>query len=318
MSKKRWLIIGVIVVAAVLLAILFDTMLANHRPAITSLEAPKRVFPLASCQIVCNVTDRDGDELSYNWSASGGGITGEGATVTWTAPHSEGSYNVTVIVTDGRGGTVTNYVIITVRRNRAPTIISLVADADWILPSGSLNVTCDATDSDGDELSYEWTATGGDITGTGPEVTWTAPQEAGIYDITVVVKDGHGSSDTEMVPISIAPEQPPIIEDLLITKDRYGHCYLKPYSGGYYVGKKQMYDIECVVSDTSIELFYEWSCTGGNISGEGSMVAWTAPDTSGKVTVAVIVSDIAGNMAGKNLVLNVVSCSTCTFGSCSG
>jgi len=133
-----------------------------------------------------------------------------------------------------------------------------------------------------------------------------------------VVRDGHGSSDTGTLPASVAPEQPPTIEDLLITKDRYGHCYLKKYSGGYYVGKEQMYDIECIVSDTGIELFYEWSCTGGELSGEGSLVTWTAPNTSGKVTVTVIVSDIAGNMVIKNLVLNVVSCSTCTFGYCSG
>ena len=318
-NKKRFIVIVVIVAAAVILAILFDMMLANHRPAITSLEAkPERVLPLRSCQIVCNTTDRDGDELRYNWSASGGGINGEGATVTWTAPNSAGSYNVTVIVTDGRGGTVTNYVTIIVRTNRSPTINSLIADADWVLPLGSLNVTCDAADSDGDEISYEWSTSGGNITGTGPEVTWTAPQEVGIYNITVVVRDGHGSSDTGTLPASVAPEQPPTIEDLLITKDRYGHCYLKKYSGGYYVGKEQMYDIECIVSDTGIELFYEWSCTGGELSGEGSLVTWTAPNTSGKVTVTVIVSDIAGNMVIKNLVLNVVSCSTCTFGYCSG
>jgi hypothetical protein len=115
MNKKRYLIIVGIVVAAVLISILFYTMLANHRPVITSLEAePERVLPSGSCQIVCNATDRDGDELSYGWSADGGGITGEGATVTWTAPNSEGSYNVTVTVTDGRGGEVMNQVTITV------------------------------------------------------------------------------------------------------------------------------------------------------------------------------------------------------------
>ena len=115
MNKKRWLVIMGIVAAAVLLSILFYTMLANHRPAITSLEAePERVLPSGSCQIVCTASGRDGDELSYNWSASGGEINGEGATVTWTAPNSEGSYNVTVTVTDGRGGEVMNQVTITV------------------------------------------------------------------------------------------------------------------------------------------------------------------------------------------------------------
>lgn len=114
-KKKRYLLIVGIVAAAVLLSILFYTMLANHRPAITSLAAePERVLPSGSCQIVCTASDRDDDELSYGWSADRGGITGEGATVTWTAPNSEGSYNVTVTVTDGRGGEVMNQVTITV------------------------------------------------------------------------------------------------------------------------------------------------------------------------------------------------------------
>jgi len=322
MNKKRLVVILVIVVVAVILAILVDMMLANHRPAITSLEAEReRVLSSGSCQIVCIASDADGDELSYNWSASGGEITGEGATVTWTAPDSVGFYDVAVTVTDGRGAEATTTRTIEVRTNKPPIIAGLTADAIWTLPSGSLQVACNASDPDGDGLSYEWTASGGNITGTGATVNWTAPETVGMYDVTVVVTDGYGGSDTRTLPISVVTGQPPIIEDLLITKDRYGHCYLKSYSGGYYVGREQKYDIECIVADTSIELFYEWSYTGGEIfelSEDGSMIAWTAPNTSDKVTITVTVSDIAGNMASKNLVLKVVSCSTCTFGSCAG
>jgi hypothetical protein len=201
-------------------------------------------------------------------------------------------------------------VTITVRTNEPPTITSLVADADWTLLSGSIQVTCTDSDPDGDELSYEWTATGGDISGTGAVVNWTAPEEVGIYYVTVVVKDGHGSTATDSVPISAVTEQPPNIEALLITAE---HCYLREYSGGYYVGKEQKYDIECIVSDTSGELSYNWSCDGGEFSGEGSLITWIAPNTSTDVTVTVIVSDIAGNMMIKNILLKVVACSACTF-----
>ncbi|MGB6872964.1 MAG: Ig-like domain-containing protein [Dehalococcoidia bacterium] len=311
MNKKRWLVIIVIVAAAVLLSILFDTMLANHRPAITSLEAPERVLPSGSCQIICTASDRDGDELSYNWSASGGNISGTGASVNWAAPDSVGSYNVTVWVTDDRGGEVMSQLTITVRANWPPTITSLVADAVWTTLSGSLQVTCTASDPDGDELSYEWSATGGDISNTGAVVNWTAPEEVGIYNVTVVVTDGHGSSATDSLPISVATEQPPIIEALLVTAE---HCYLKEEGSGYKVGKGQKYDIECIVSDTSVELFYEWSCDGGELSGDDSLITWTAPNMSGYVTVTVIASDIADNRMRKSIILNVVSCSPCTFG----
>jgi hypothetical protein len=312
MNKRRLLIIIGIVALVAVLVILFDTILANHRPAIAGVEAPERVIPLGRCEIVCIASDRDGDALSYNWSASAGSISGIGAAVNWTAPGSPGSYNITVTVTDGRGGEATKQRTIEVRANSAPTIGTFVADADWTLPSGTLQVTCNATDPDGDQLSYEWSATGGDISGTGAVVGWNAPQEVGVYYITAVVKDGHGSSAAYSLPISVATEQPPIIEALLVTAD---HCYLKTYSWGYKVGKIQEYHIECVVADTSIEVSYQWSCEHGQISGDGSRITWTAPnETLERTTITVIVSNIAGNMAVKNITLNVVNCSPCTFG----
>jgi hypothetical protein len=320
MNKRRFLVIVGIVVAAVLLAILFDTMLANHRPAITSLKAEADwTTPSGSIQVTCNATTPDGDELSYNWSASGGAITGEEATVTWTAPLSEGSYNVTVTVTDSRGDKATDYVTITVRPDSPPTITSLVADAAWTMPSGSLQVTCNASDPDGDELSYEWTATGGNITGTGAVVNWTAPAEVGIYDITVVVSDGHGEEATRFVPLSVDLGAPPIIESLIVTP--IGHEYLRKSTVGYDydVWKAEKYDIECIVSDTSGGVFYDWSCTGGNISGEGSLITWTAPDKSSvEVTVTVTVSDAADNMMRKSIDFYVPFCACGSWGLESG
>ena len=313
MNRKGYVVIAVIVVAAVLLAILLDAMLANHLPAITSLEAaPERVLPAGSCQIMCNATDRDGDELSYNWSAIGGEINGEGATVIWTAPNSVGFYDVTVVVTDGRGGEVTSTKTIEVRTNKPPEINSLIADADWTRPAGSLQVTCTALDLDNDELSHEWSTDGGDISGTGAVVNWTAPQEIGIYHVTVSVTDDHGSSATDSLSISVATEQPPIIEELVVTAE---HCYLKTYSWGYKVGKEQEYQIECTTEDTGVELSYNWSCEDGTISGGGSVITWTAPDEYlENTTVTVVVSDITVNMVRKSVALNVVSCSKCTFG----
>jgi len=317
MNKKRWLVIIVIVAAAVIVAILLDTMLANHRPAITGLEAdPEKVIPLGSCQIACNASDRDGDQLSYNWSASGGEINGEGATVTWTAPRSEGSYNVTVIVTDGHGGEVMDYVIVEVRANKPPIITSLIADAEWTLPSGSIQVTCDASDPDGDELSYEWSTNGSDISGTGAVANWTAPEQVGIYYITVVVRDGHGQEDTRLVILSAATGTPPTIEGLIVNAD---HKYLKENGTGYdyKVGKEQKYDIECTVSDPSVGVSYDWLCDGGaisEISEDGSMITWTAPDTEVEVTVTVVVTDVADNSVSQSTILNVVRCSACTFG----
>jgi hypothetical protein len=306
---RRWLVTIVIVVVAVVLAIILDTMLSNHRPAIVALQAdPQKVTPSESCQILCTASDADNDELGYNWSVSGGEIHGVGYNITWTAPPSEGSHNITVTVTDGRGGEDMGYVVIEVRDNEPPEIGSLAADVKWTLPLDSFRVICDAEDPDEDDLSYEWTVDGGDISGTGAVVNWTAPQEFGVYGITVTVEDGHGSSDTRTLPVIVALEQPTIIADLAVTAE---HCYLKPYSWGYKVGKGQEYRIVCTAADVGIELVYDWSWEDGTISGEGSMITWTAPDEYiRRTTITVAVS----GMDFESVVLEVVTCSACTFG----
>ncbi len=122
MNKKYLIIVG-IVAAAVLLSILFYTVLANHRPAITGLEAePGIVLPLGSCQIVCTASARDGGELNYEWSATGGNITGTGAVVNWTAPQEVGTYDVTVVVTDGNGDSATDSLPINVSSGPADRV----------------------------------------------------------------------------------------------------------------------------------------------------------------------------------------------------
>ena len=199
--------------------------------------------------------------------------------------------------------------------NHPPIITSLEAESEWTAPLGSLQVTCNASDPDSDELSYEWTATGGDISGTGVVVNWTAPEEVGMYDITVVVNDGHDGEDTRSITLSVALGTPPIIENLIVTAKE--PKYLKETTTGYKVGKTKEYYIECVASDTDGELgelVYEWSCDGGEIAGEGSMITWTAPSTSGDVTVTVIVFDVAGNIDNESIVFTVVDCSSCEFG----
>jgi hypothetical protein len=198
--------------------------------------------------------------------------------------------------------------------NRRPIITSLEIEAEWTIPLGSLQVMCTASDPDGDELSYEWTATGGDISGTGAVVNWIAPEEVGMYDITVVVDDGRDGEGARSVTISVALGTPPIIQSLIVTAKE--PKYLKETTTGYKVGKIKEYYIECIASDTDdevSELVYEWSCNGGDISGEGSIITWTAPNTACDVTVTVIVLDVAGNWVKKSIIFEVVSCSPCEF-----
>jgi len=197
--------------------------------------------------------------------------------------------------------------------NHRPIITSLEAEPDyWAAPLGSLRVTCNASDFDGDALSYHWSASGGNIIGAGAAINWTAPEEVGMYDITVMVIDGNGGNSTGLIALVASNGPPPVIEGLNVTAE---HQYLKETSTGYKVAKTYDYDIECIASsNTSGELVYEWSCTGGEISGEGSLITWTAPDMVSDVTVTVKVFDGVGNWVRKSIFFEVVDCNPCTFG----
>jgi outer membrane protein OmpA-like peptidoglycan-associated protein len=79
--------------------------------------------------------------------------------------------------------------------NQPPTV-SCAADRSEILPGETVNVRATASDPEGDRMTYEWTATGGRVTGAGTSATFdftgaTPPANA---TITVRVTDDHGNA----------------------------------------------------------------------------------------------------------------------------
>ena len=312
---NNWAIVSAFTVVILLAS---GCAMPNHLPSITSLKAKQdMISPLSSCLIECVASDEDGDELSYEWTAGEGKILDvDGATIAWSAPKSEGVYNIRVKVTDGNGGEATGSVTITVKNNHAPTINGLKADADWVNPLDSCQIKCNAEDQDGDELSYEWLSSGGDISGTGGIVNWTAPAKVGLWNITVTVTDGYGGEDRRSLAVSVAQNPPPVIEDLIVTPKE--PKYVKESSGGYMILKGKSCEIECVVASDNIGLSYEWVASGekktkgGQISGEGSVITWKAPGEGDTITITVTVSDIAGLKASKDVVFKVKTCA-CAF-----
>jgi len=77
----------------------------NHPPVISSLSTEQvQVMPEASVRVTATATDADGDSITYNWSCDEGIITGAGPTITWAAPDRNGTYQVSLEVSDGHGG----------------------------------------------------------------------------------------------------------------------------------------------------------------------------------------------------------------------
>ena len=77
----------------------------NHAPVIDTLASVRAVTSESAITLTCTANDPDADSLTYAWLATGGSISGSGATVTWTAPEAEGFQHISVTVTDEDGNT---------------------------------------------------------------------------------------------------------------------------------------------------------------------------------------------------------------------
>jgi len=198
----------------------------NNPPVITDLHADTPVAqPLAKSNVLCSASDPDGDELIYRWTTSGGIVDSTGAAVTWTAPADPGSYVITVVVSDGKGGATSQETTVMVpeKPNNPPSIAAIK-----FLPAGRTitlkrNPTdaekknyppimkrtdtayfeCVSMDPDNDTLAYVWKASGGQLTGGGPKVLWRPPYDAADYTITCEISDGKGGSDSFTITISV-------------------------------------------------------------------------------------------------------------------
>jgi len=87
--------------------------------------------------------------------------------------------------------------------NADPVINSLTAAAQALWQGGTTVLTASAQDSNGDALTYGWTATGGTFTGSGTQVSYSAPATGGVYRITLTVTDGRGGQDVATLDITV-------------------------------------------------------------------------------------------------------------------
>jgi len=157
-------------------------------------------------------SDPDGDPLTYQWR--------EGATIIGSGPSPNvffvvGVHTVTLEVTDGRGGSSTDTVVITVNAPPPPNTSPIAnAGSDTTVTDSngdggetvSLNGT-GSSDPDGDALTYQW-RDGTTIIGAGP--TPSVSLLVGVHTITLEVQDGHGGSSTDTVVVTVnAPPPPP-------------------------------------------------------------------------------------------------------------
>ena len=178
------------------------------------------------------VTDADGDPLTIAWTAASGTVVPDDQlSVVWTTPSTPNTtpgYALTVTANDGSATASLTVEIpvdfvrgdtnVTIKLNNFPLVSDLVpvpTRIDVVPGDDTTSLTLTASDPDGDDLEYAWSASGcagtfSDATAT-PDFTLTDAQGGTECTLSVTVTDvdalgnPYGGSNTADVTIATGP-----------------------------------------------------------------------------------------------------------------
>jgi hypothetical protein len=83
-------------------------------------------------------------------------------------------------------------------------VVSLEISADQVRSGETATITATGFDADNDRLSYSWSASAGQVTGSGEKVTFnTAGLTPGKYTVGATVSDGKGGTATSLIEVTV-------------------------------------------------------------------------------------------------------------------
>jgi len=189
----------------------------NQAPSVELTAEPDEGTAPLEVAFTANAADPDGDDLSYEWNF-GDGETASGQAERTHTYEAAGSYTASVTVTDGNGGRARANVEVEVGEedgdggddgdggneggNQPPTVTLTVTPTAGEAPL-DVTFTADATDPNGDSLTFQWTFGDGE-TAEGGETQTHTYAEAGAYAASVTVTDGEGGRATVQVTIDVS------------------------------------------------------------------------------------------------------------------
>jgi outer membrane protein OmpA-like peptidoglycan-associated protein len=166
-----------------------------HPPVTSCSASPTSVYQGTTAPVAIHVdaTDVDKVGLTYAYTPTGGTIDGTGPDVRFnTSGLALGTYTVNVRVDNGHGGASSCSVDVAVTKKpiKSPTI-SCAPEHSPITSGEHVNINSTASDPQGLPLTYSYSTTGGQISGTGPTAQFDSTGlAAGGYTVTCTADDG--------------------------------------------------------------------------------------------------------------------------------
>jgi outer membrane protein OmpA-like peptidoglycan-associated protein len=103
-------------------------------------------------------------------------------------------------------------------------VVKALCDPCTVEVGRTATVTADASDPDGDPLTYQWKAGAGSLSApTNRQSPWTAPMQPGPVQFTVTVNDGRGGTASANTTITVTQpaQREYTFEDVHFDFDRY-------------------------------------------------------------------------------------------------
>ena len=177
---------------------------ATNTPPTVDAGANQTITEGESVTLKANASDKDGNITSYEWK-EGQTTIGTDAQVVLTNL-SKGAHTFTVTVTDNKGATASDSVIVEVKAKNTPpatnTPPTVDAGANQTITEGeSVTLKANASDKDGNITSYEWKE-GQTTIGTDAQVVLTNLSK-GAHTFTVTVTDNKGATASDSVIVIV-------------------------------------------------------------------------------------------------------------------
>jgi hypothetical protein len=150
--------------------------------------------------------------LTYSYTATGGTVEGTGPEARWNSTGlAVGTYTVTAKVDDGKGGTVSCAADIQVQEKpHHPPTIACSANPATIAPGEKSTITSTASSPDNLDLTYTYSATGGQVTGNGPTAQFDSTGlQSGNYKVNCSVTDSRGDKADGQANVDVQQPPPP-------------------------------------------------------------------------------------------------------------
>ncbi|RKG69826.1 kelch-like protein [Corallococcus sp. CA054B] len=306
---------------------------ANEAPLIDSVVASTTTVQAGgSLSLTATAHDPNiGDALAFAWTASSGTFSAPtDGTSSWTAPSSPGIQTLVFTVTDSQGaaasislavnvvsGASTGDAAIDVSFNLWPAVSRISASLSRMDAGQSTVVSANASDADGDALSYQWAAT---CPGTWTDATSrtasfvpsSIPASAcNNCRLTVTVQDNRGGQTTGSLNLCVAASSP----------ERFAPLFTHFYQSSTSAAPGQTVTLDVAAMDPQTRpMTFAWTANMGSLSAgqstaHTSQVAWTAPScavTGPPPSITVVVTNDYGLVASKSFTLTGLR--TCVTG----